>query len=130
MRDRWFESISLQGRVCCELDRSMTAGTAGLRGDAEGAPMPGERVPTRCVREILAPAEADRGDKGDLDQGDRRISWRVRQFPNDADVAQAGPEAAPADYRWRRLSACGAAGHPLRRWLGADCWPDFVRRRQ
>src|SRR6516162_230087 len=44
-----------------------------------------------------------------------RLSRRVRQFPDDADLAKAGPEAASADYRWRRLCACGATGHPLRR---------------
>jgi hypothetical protein len=53
---------------------------------------------------------------------------RVRQLPDDDDLAKAGPEAVPADYRWRCLSPCRAAGHSLRRRVGADCRSSSLRR--
>jgi hypothetical protein len=58
-----------------------------------------------------------------LDQGQGRISRRVRELPDDDDLAEAGSETAPADYRWRCLSACGAACHPLR-----DGWVPIAGR--
>src|SRR5215831_15317118 len=47
----------------------------------------------RLQNPLQADARADRGDEGDLDTGEGRISRRVRQFPDDADLAKAGPEA-------------------------------------
>src|SRR6267378_8274220 len=54
-------------------------------------------------------ARADRGDEGDLDQGQAGTSWRVRQLSADEDLAQAVAEAASADNRRRRLPPRRAA---------------------
>src|ERR1700730_14909645 len=48
-------------------------------------------------------ARADRGDEGDLDQGQAGTSRRVRQLSADDDLAQVVAEAASADNRRRRL---------------------------
>jgi hypothetical protein len=48
-------------------------------------------------------------------------SRRDRPCPEDENLAEAGPEAAPARHRRRRLPAERTARDPLRRWLGAKC---------
>jgi hypothetical protein len=58
-------------------------------------------------------ARADRGDEGDLDQGQAGTSRRVRQLSADDDLAQAVAEAASADNRRRRLPPRRAARDPL-----------------
>jgi hypothetical protein len=70
---------------------------------------------------------ADRGDEGDLNRGQGRISRRVRQHDG---LAKARPEGIPADYRLARVSACGAAGHSLWRRVGSNCWSRALWRRQ
>ena len=72
---------------------------------------------------LQADARADRGDEGDLDREQARVSRRDRRFPADDDVAEAGAEAAPAGHSRRRLPARGAARDPLRQWLGPDRRP-------
>ena len=66
-----------------------------------------------------AGARAHRGDEGDLDQVQGRVSRRVREFRSDDDLAQAGAEAASADPGRRRLSLRRAPRGPLRRRLDA-----------
>ena len=66
-----------------------------------------------------AGARADRGDEGDLDQVQARVSRRDGQLRSDDDLAQAGAEAAPADPGRRRLPLRRAPRHPLRRRLDA-----------
>ena len=66
-----------------------------------------------------AGARAHRGDEGDLDQVEGRVSRRVGQLRSDDDLAQAGAEAASADHRRRRLPLRRAPRHPLRRRLDA-----------
>ena len=77
-----------------------------------------------------AGARAGRGDEGDLDQVEGRISRRTGQFPRDDDVAEAGAEAASAGDRRRRLSAGGTPRGALRRGLDSAGRPARpVRRR-
>ena len=52
-----------------------------------------------------------------------RIPRRDGRFSGDDGLAEAGPEAAPADPRRRRLPACRAPRDPLWRRLGPDCRP-------
>jgi len=63
--------------------------------------------------------EIDRGDEGNLDEGDSGISRRIHQFRSDDRPAQTGPETASADPRRRRFPAWRTARHPLWRWLGS-----------
>ena len=49
---------------------------------------------TAFATRFKADARAHRGDEGDMDPVEARISRRVRQFPADDDLAKAGPEAA------------------------------------
>ena len=64
--------------------------------------------------------EIDRGDEGNLDEGDGRISRRVRQFrPNDRPT-QTGAEAASADPCRRRFPAWRATRRTLWRWLDSN----------
>ena len=67
-------------------------------------------------------ARADGGNEGDLDQGDGRLRRRDRQGSADADLAQAGAEAAPADPAGRRVSLGGATRGSL--------WRRMVSERQ
>jgi hypothetical protein len=55
-------------------------------------------------------------------------SRRDRPCPEDENLAEAGPEAAPARHRRRRLPAERTARDPLRQWLGAKCEPNELRR--
>ena len=66
-----------------------------------------------------AGARAHRGDEGDLDPGHRRVPRRVRRFRSDADLAEAGAEAASADPGGRRVSLQRAPRGALRRRLDA-----------
>src|ERR1700758_5532711 len=75
----------------------------------------GNRGPWHGLQNPLqADARADRGDEGDLDQGQGRISRRVRRFPDDDDMAKAGSETLSADHRWRGLSPRSSTCHSLR----------------
>ena len=76
-----------------------------------------------------AGARAHRGDEGDLDQVKGRVPWRVREFRPDDDLAEAGPEAASADHRRRRLPVRRAARPALRRRLDAAPHAQPVCRR-
>ena len=60
-----------------------------------------------------AGARAYRGHEGDLDQVKGRVSWRIREFRADDDLAEAGPEAASADPGRRGLPLRRAAGPAL-----------------
>ena len=92
------------------------------RGD--GGPRHGVRHPRQ------AGARAHRGDEGDLDQIEGRVSWRAGQLPRDDGLAEAGAEAAPADHRRRRLSAGGAACRALWRRLDSAGRPTGPGRRR
>ena len=46
-------------------------------------------------------------------QTEARVSRRVRQFRSDDDVAEAGPEAASADHRRRRVPLCRRAARSV-----------------
>src|SRR5215469_1976628 len=55
-------------------------------------------------------------------------SRRDRPCPEDENLAEAGSEAAPARHRRRRLPGKHTARDPVRRWLGAKCEPNELRR--
>jgi alkanesulfonate monooxygenase SsuD/methylene tetrahydromethanopterin reductase-like flavin-dependent oxidoreductase (luciferase family) len=63
--------------------------------------------------------------KGDLDEGESRISRRIRQFRSDDRPAQTGPETVSAHPCRRRFPAWRTARHPLWRWL--DSWWRYPR---
>jgi hypothetical protein len=87
------------------LDRSGVGRTVSIRRRRRLEPR-GDRGPWYRLRDPLqADARAHRGDEGDLDRGEAGISWRVREFSADDDLAQAGAEAISADHRRRRISA-------------------------
>src|SRR5205807_10540191 len=87
----------------------------GQRREREGVgePRHGLRHPPQ------AGAGEYRGDEGDLDQIEGRVSRRVRELRSGDGVAQAAAETAPADPGGRRLSLFGAPRGPLWRWLDA-----------
>ena len=93
-RRRSWSPRSIRSRAGASCSASAAAGTRGDRGPRH-----------RLQDALQADARAGRGDEGDLDRGEARVSRRVRRFPADDDLAQAGAEAAPADHRRRRLSA-------------------------
>ena len=70
-----------------------------------------------------ADARARARDEGDLDEVEGRVPRPLRRLRPDHDLAEAGPEAAPADPRRRRLPQGRAARARVRRRLDADPRP-------
>ena len=126
------KTIKVGTGVClvAQRDPIQTAKNGGLDRPAVERPLPvrhrqrleqgRDAQPRHRVRDPpQAGARADRGDEGDLDQVQARVSRRDGQLRPDDDLAQAGAEAAPADPGRRRLPLRRAPRHPLRRRLDA-----------
>ena len=79
-----------------------------LESGRDGEPRNGVQKP------FQAGAREHRGDEGDLDQAEGRVSRRVRQFRSDDGVAEAGAETTSAHPCRRGLPARRPARDPLR----------------
>src|ERR1700751_2843704 len=92
-------------------------GTGPVWGRRRLEPGRNGRPRHRLCDPLQAGARIDRGDEGNLDEGEGGISRGVREFRPDDRPAQTGPETASANSCRRRFPAWRTARHPLWRWL-------------
>src|SRR5271169_2118630 len=93
------------------VDRPGEARTVLVRRRRRLEPGRNGRPRHRLCDPLQAGARIDRGDEGNLDEGESRISRRIRQFRSDDRPAQTGAETSSADPCRRRFPARRTARH-------------------